>query len=50
VARLRELESIGVTQWNIYLMTDDPERTLEVYGREVIPHFRGAPALKPVSG
>jgi alkanesulfonate monooxygenase SsuD/methylene tetrahydromethanopterin reductase-like flavin-dependent oxidoreductase (luciferase family) len=44
VTRLRELEAIGVTQWNIYLMTDEPERTLEVYGREVIPHF-GTPAL-----
>jgi probable F420-dependent oxidoreductase len=45
VAKLRELEAIGVTQWNIYLMTSEPERTLEVYGREVIPHFRGTPAI-----
>ena len=32
VAKLRELESIGVTQWNIYLMTENPEATLEPTG------------------
>ncbi len=32
IAKLRELEAIGVTQWNIYLMTENPEETLELYG------------------
>jgi probable F420-dependent oxidoreductase len=44
LARLRELEAIGVTQWNIYLMTENPEATLETYGREIIPQLRGSGA------
>ncbi len=35
--KLAELESIGVDQFNIYLMTEGQERTLEVYGKEIIP-------------
>jgi len=35
--RLKELEEIGVTQFNIYLMCGDEEQTVEIYGREVIP-------------
>jgi probable F420-dependent oxidoreductase len=42
IAKLRELEAIGVTQWNIYLMTERPEETLELYGREIIPRLREA--------
>jgi alkanesulfonate monooxygenase SsuD/methylene tetrahydromethanopterin reductase-like flavin-dependent oxidoreductase (luciferase family) len=38
-AKLQELESIGVDQFNIYLMTEGQEATLEVYGREIIPRF-----------
>jgi probable F420-dependent oxidoreductase len=34
--RLKELEEIGVTQFNIYLMCGDEEQTVEVYSREVI--------------
>ena len=41
-ARLRELESIGVDQFNIYLMTHGQEETLEAYGREIIPRLQGA--------
>jgi probable F420-dependent oxidoreductase len=37
VDKLRELESLGVTQFNIYLMCGDEEDTLEVYGKEIIP-------------
>jgi probable F420-dependent oxidoreductase len=44
VEKLRRLESVGVDQWNIYLMTEGQERTLGAYGREVIPHLAGAPA------
>jgi probable F420-dependent oxidoreductase len=39
--KLRELESIGVSQFNIYLMTHGQEETLEQYGREIIPQFAG---------
>jgi probable F420-dependent oxidoreductase len=39
VAKLKQLEEIGVAQWNTYLMTHDQERTLDVYGREIIPRF-----------
>jgi probable F420-dependent oxidoreductase len=38
-AKLAELESIGVDQFNIYLMTEGQEATLETYGREIIPRF-----------
>ncbi len=41
-AKLRELESIGVDQFNIYLMTHGQEETLQRYGDEIIPAFRGA--------
>lgn len=40
VRRLRELESVGVTQFNIYLMCGDEEETVEIYGRDVIPAMR----------
>ncbi len=42
--KLRELESIGVDQFNIYLMTHGQEETLEVYGKEIIPKFAGVTA------
>jgi alkanesulfonate monooxygenase SsuD/methylene tetrahydromethanopterin reductase-like flavin-dependent oxidoreductase (luciferase family) len=41
VEKLRELESIGVDQFNIYLMTEGQEQTLETYGREIIPGMAG---------
>jgi len=44
VAKLRRLEQAGVDQWNIYLMTHDQERTLHVYGDEIIPELAKAPA------
>lgn len=40
VRRLEELRSVGVTQFNIYLMCGDEEQTLDIYGREVIPAIR----------
>jgi probable F420-dependent oxidoreductase len=39
--KLAELESIGVDQFNIYLMTEGQEQTLETYGRDIIPRFAG---------
>jgi alkanesulfonate monooxygenase SsuD/methylene tetrahydromethanopterin reductase-like flavin-dependent oxidoreductase (luciferase family) len=38
-AKLKELESIGVDQFNIYLMTERQEDTLRAYGSDVIPQF-----------
>jgi probable F420-dependent oxidoreductase len=35
--KLAQLEAIGVDQFNIYLMTEGQERTLETYGKEIIP-------------
>src|SRR5437879_2822099 len=43
-AKLKELESIGVDQFNIYLMTHSQEETLEAYGKEIIPQFSGVAA------
>jgi probable F420-dependent oxidoreductase len=37
VAKLRELESLGATQFNIYLMHDAQDATLDAYGAQVIP-------------
>ena len=34
--KLQELESIGVDQFNIYLMNGEEEQQLDVYGREII--------------
>jgi alkanesulfonate monooxygenase SsuD/methylene tetrahydromethanopterin reductase-like flavin-dependent oxidoreductase (luciferase family) len=42
--RLRELAELGVTQFNIYLMSGDEEATLDVYGREIIPAFTATAA------
>ena len=39
VKKLRELESVGVDQFNIYLMTHGQEETLQAYGEEIIPEF-----------
>ena len=43
-AKLRELESIGVDHYSIYLMTHGQEETLAAYGKDVIPQFAGAAA------
>jgi len=39
VEQLQELESLGVTQFNIYLMHDAMDATLAGYGESVIPAF-----------
>jgi alkanesulfonate monooxygenase SsuD/methylene tetrahydromethanopterin reductase-like flavin-dependent oxidoreductase (luciferase family) len=41
IEKLTLLESIGVDQFNVYLMTEGQEETLETYGSEIIPHFAG---------
>jgi probable F420-dependent oxidoreductase len=40
VEKIRELESVGVTQFNIYLMCGDEERIVEAYGNHVLPKFQ----------
>jgi probable F420-dependent oxidoreductase len=37
--KLRELEEIGVDQFNVYLMTHGQEETLQAYGDGIIPEF-----------
>jgi probable F420-dependent oxidoreductase len=37
--KLRELEAVGVDQFNVYLMTNAQEETLEAYGNQIIPQF-----------
>jgi probable F420-dependent oxidoreductase len=44
VAKLKELESIGVDQFDVYLMTEGQEQTLQIYGKEIIPRFAGVAA------
>ena len=39
-AKLDKLRSVGVTQFNIYLMCGEEEKTLEIYGKELLPKFR----------
>ena len=43
-AKLRELESIGVDHYSIYLMTHSQEETLAAYGERIIPAFKGVAA------
>jgi probable F420-dependent oxidoreductase len=44
VEKLRRLEAAGVDQWNIYLMTEGQEATLDTYGKEIVPRF-ASPAV-----
>jgi probable F420-dependent oxidoreductase len=43
-AKLRELESIGVDQFDIYLMTEGQDETLAAFGNEIIRQFSGVTA------
>ena len=40
LAKLRELEALGVDQFNIYSMVDDPAGVIRTFGRDLIPAFR----------
>ena len=44
VAKLRELEAVGVDQFNMYLMTHGQEETLQAYGDQIIPQVDAVPA------
>jgi probable F420-dependent oxidoreductase len=37
--KLEALRAVGVTQFNIYLMCGDEEKTLDIYSREVLPAY-----------
>lgn len=39
LAKLRELEALGVDQFNIYTMVDDPAAVIERFGNDIIPAF-----------
>jgi alkanesulfonate monooxygenase SsuD/methylene tetrahydromethanopterin reductase-like flavin-dependent oxidoreductase (luciferase family) len=43
-AKLKELESVGVDQFNLYLMTEGQEEVLAAYGDDIIPEFAGVAA------
>ncbi len=40
IAKLKALEAVGVTQFNIYLMCGEEERIVAEYGEHIIPAFR----------
>jgi probable F420-dependent oxidoreductase len=42
--KLKELEAVGVDQFNIYLMTHSQEATLAAYGAEILPQFSSVAA------
>jgi probable F420-dependent oxidoreductase len=44
--KLEELESVGVDQFNIYLMTEGQDALLAAYGKDVIPRFTSASASR----
>jgi probable F420-dependent oxidoreductase len=39
LTKLRELDALGVDQFNIYTMVDDPAAVIESFGRDIIPVF-----------
>ena len=43
-AKLKELEAVGVDQFNIYLMTEGQEALLDTYGKDIVPQFSGVAA------
>jgi len=43
-AKLKELEAVGVDQFNVYLMTHGQEETLQAYGDGIIPELAGITA------
>ena len=42
--KLRELEAVGVDQFNTYLMTEGQEETLAAYGDQILPEFASVAA------
>jgi probable F420-dependent oxidoreductase len=44
IEKLHDLADAGVDQFNVYLMNGDEREQLEIFGRDVVPALRGAPA------
>ena len=40
IEKIKKLEEVGATQFNIYLMCEEEERMVEEYGKHVIPAFK----------
>jgi alkanesulfonate monooxygenase SsuD/methylene tetrahydromethanopterin reductase-like flavin-dependent oxidoreductase (luciferase family) len=40
IKKLTELKDLGVDQFNIYLMHDAMDETLDAYGEEIIPALK----------
>jgi probable F420-dependent oxidoreductase len=45
--KLRKLASVGVTQFNVYLMCGDEEDTLKKYEKEILPALASVPSSSP---
>jgi alkanesulfonate monooxygenase SsuD/methylene tetrahydromethanopterin reductase-like flavin-dependent oxidoreductase (luciferase family) len=45
IEKLNELKSLGVDQFNIYLMHDAMEETLDAYGEDIIPALEAKSAV-----
>ena len=43
IGKLTELKELGVDQFNIYLMHDAQEATLDAYGEEIMPTLEARP-------
>ncbi len=50
IEKLKELESVGVTQFNIYLMCGEEERIVAEYGEHIIPAFEKKIAKSRTNG
>src|SRR5918994_465377 len=42
--KLKDLDSVSVDQFNIYLMTEGQNETLATYGKDILPAFQGVAA------
>ncbi|MCK5501705.1 MAG: TIGR03842 family LLM class F420-dependent oxidoreductase, partial [Tritonibacter mobilis] len=49
IAKLRDLEAAGTTQFNIYLDSGDEEKIIADYGEKIIPGFQQEAAAKKAS-
>jgi probable F420-dependent oxidoreductase len=44
IRKLKELDALGVTQFNDYNMGEDPAEQIRIFGKDIIPAFRQQPA------
>ena len=45
VEKLNELKDLGVDQFNVYLMHDAMDKTLDAYGEEILPSLGAKSAV-----